>query len=132
MEKIYEMTEKDYPRPNADISLATDYDQRYLGIITKIFCKDIGEWEDRSTDTLNKHLDDGGQIAMYWHKGRIVGAMLWALDGDAWCITYIGLKSKYQNWGFDKELVEYMLWQINNQPDVPRVVRNLQLTNFKV
>ena len=131
MEKIFEMTKTDYPKPQADISLATDYDQRYLGIINKIFEKNIEEWDERNTDRLNAHLEQGGQIAMYWHKGRIVGTVLWILDGDAWRITQMGFKRRHQGRGFGEELLDYMFWKIHSTPDAPKKIV-ADTTAFKI
>ncbi|MCL2854396.1 MAG: GNAT family N-acetyltransferase [Defluviitaleaceae bacterium] len=102
----YTMPSRATEKPKADISIITDYDQRYLGIISKIFKNGM------TAGDLNDVLYAGGNIAAYWHKGRLVGAIVWT-----WCneaggqILYIGFKKRQQGKGFGKLLLDYAVYK---------------------
>ena len=99
-------------KPEGDISLVTDYDQRYLLVISKIFYKEVPSWDDRSGDVLNAVLARGGRIAVYWHKMRLVGAVVWSADGDDWILEHIGFKRKEQRRGHGRVLLDFVRFQI--------------------
>jgi len=107
----YNFSEKK-DKPKADISIITDYDQRYLGIISKIFYKELAGWNDKGTDALNALLARGGHIAAYWHKMRLVGAALWERQGEGWRLLHICFKMKEQRRGHGRVLLDFIVHKI--------------------
>jgi len=96
-------------KPKADISIITDYDQRYLVMISKIFYKEIDGWDDKSGRVLNEILEHGGNIAAFWYKMRLVGAVVWSWGN----LEYIAFKLKEQGRGNGKILLDFVLHKIS-------------------
>ena len=115
------MGDEEYTKPSADISMVTDYDQRYLGIISKIFKTNLEGWEG-SAETLDDHLQKGGKIAAFWHKMNLVGAIVWKTNDDTTLITQICFKKKAQRQGFGKELFAYALHKIAEDENAPKTI----------
>ncbi|MCL2236227.1 MAG: GNAT family N-acetyltransferase [Defluviitaleaceae bacterium] len=111
IELIYIMPSQPTEKPKADISIITDYDQRYLGIISRIFKKRM------RVNDLNDILDAGGNIAAYWHKGRLVGALVWTWSEDGGEILHIGFKKKLRGKGFGGVLMNYAIYIISTKDD---------------
>jgi len=117
----YIMPSQPTEKPVGDMSIITDYDQRYLNIISKIFNKQM------SVDDLNDVLDTGGNIAAYWHKNRLVGAVVWTWDNaEGGEIKYIGFKKRVRGKGFAKKLLNYAIYTTttkdNHIGDLPLTV----------
>ncbi|MCL2169843.1 MAG: hypothetical protein FWB74_07455 [Defluviitaleaceae bacterium] len=108
----FHIHDKHKEKPVADISMATDYDQRYLEIISKIFYKELTDWDCKQGYELNKILAEGGQIALYWHKMRLVGAAVYQLIDNNWKLLHIAFKSKEQGSGHGKVLLDFVMYKI--------------------
>ncbi|MDR2168470.1 MAG: GNAT family N-acetyltransferase [Clostridiales bacterium] len=108
----YDISKYDKGKPNADISMITDYDQRYLKIIGKFFYKDLPGWNDKTGEKFNVILARGGQIAAYWYRMRLVGAAVWEREGDDWRLLHICLKWKQQRQGHGRVLLDFVLHKI--------------------
>ena len=109
----YDIATHEKDKPKADISIITDYDQRYLGIISKIFYKDLPSWNDKSGYDLNDILARGGHIAAYWERMRLVGAAVWEQTDDGnWQLLHICLKFKLQRRGHGRIFMDYVIHKI--------------------
>ncbi|MCL2350131.1 MAG: GNAT family N-acetyltransferase [Defluviitaleaceae bacterium] len=110
----YDISKYDKGKPADDISIITDYDQRYLGIIVKIFRKfmPITHWVN--VDDMNDILKSGGHIAAFWHKMKLVGAVCWTWDAEKGEgeILHICFKWKHQRQGFGARLLDFVLFRI--------------------
>jgi ribosomal protein S18 acetylase RimI-like enzyme len=114
---VYDLSNFTAEKPTADISMVTDYDVRYLRIISKLFKKNIPEiWKDKKPEDLLAHLDAGGKITVYWHGGVIVGAVVWEWDvnkneGRVLQICFI---KRLRLMGYGSILMDFILHQIIN------------------
>lgn len=111
---VYKTPREPLEKPRADISIATDYDQRYLKMISKFFYKEMTGWNDRSEETLNNVLKAGGNIAMFWDpkKMDLVGAVVWSGNDDTWRIDHICFKFKFQRLGYGRLLLDFVVHKI--------------------
>lgn len=106
----YIIPDKPIEKPKGDMSLITDYDQRYINIISKIFKKEL------SKDDLNNLLNEGAKIGAYWHKFRLVGAIVWTWDNQTGIeIIHMGFKKKAAGRGFEEALLEYAVFVSNGK-----------------
>jgi len=102
-----------FEKPKTDISMITDYDGRYMEIIARLFRRGHDGWDGNAYD-LEVFLTTGGFIAAYWHKMRLVGAIMWKQDGNTCEIVHVDFKRRWRNHDFDKELIAYMHWRANS------------------
>jgi len=111
----FDVSKYDKGKPKVDVSMITDYDQRYLENISKIFYKDLPGWNAKDTWELNNILARGGRIAAYWERMRLSGAAVWQPLGDDWQLTHIALKHKIQRAGHGRAFVDYVLFKIQEE-----------------
>ena len=117
----YDVAKFDRDKPDADISMVTDYDVRYLKIISKIFSKGlpVDSWKGKSHKDLLEHLENGGEIAAYWHGGVIAGAVVWQWDAkkSEGKILQICFTKRLRGFGYGRLLLDYILFKIKNSAD---------------
>jgi ribosomal protein S18 acetylase RimI-like enzyme len=118
---VYDLSKHNRGKPKEDISMVTDYDTRYLKIISKIFTKNLPPqmWKGTKKGTskgpadLLAHLEADGKIAVYWSAGVIVGAIVWEWDEDKGkgSILYICFKRHDQRFGYGRLLIDYAIYE---------------------
>lgn len=119
---FYEISSHSGEKPKDDMSIITDYDQRYLNYINKIFKKEFYGWDYRNgVENFNEILEGGGQMAAFWHRGKIVGAIIWHWGGEEGKITHICFKANSQRQGFGRLLVDFALYHIRQKNESGRL-----------
>jgi len=112
----YDIAKHNKGKPDADISMVTDYDVRYLKIISRIFAKGLpnDSWKGKNDKDLLAFLEGGGKMAAFWYGNVIYGAVCWQWNENKkeGKILQICFKKRLRRFGYGRTLMDYVLYQI--------------------